>query len=718
MKIIQLLPTISYGDAVSNDTLAIKRSIEEMGIQTQIYAENVDTRLPRGTAMHVSEMPELNGEDIIIYHASTGSELNDQLPKLSGRKIMIYHNVTPAKFFRPYSAQASILTQKGLDGIRYLADKVEYCIADSDYNKEELLRMGYTCPIDVCPILIPFEDYEKKPSEKILSQYQGDGYTNLLFVGRIAPNKKQEDVIRAFYQYQKQYNKKSRLILAGSWSGMEAYHDRLEEYVEKLELTDQVIFTGHIKFDELLAYYRLADVFVCMSEHEGFCVPLIEAMYFGIPIMAINGTAIPYTLGGSGVLLDKKDPIFAAALIDRIVNDSELREYLVEKQKERLQDFSYEKTKDKFIGMLSEFIAHPKKKKRRIIQLTSSISYGDAVSNDIIAFRDAIVKMGSPTVIYSENIPNKRMESEAQNIEKLPKLKQDDVLIYHHATGTNLARKFASMPGKKVMVYHNVTPPHFFASYDSANEYGCQWGLKNLAEMRRAIDFCVADSEFNKTDLKNAGYNCPISVCPILVPFDDYKQNPDAETISRFNDGKTNVVFLGRVAPNKKFEDVISAFAAYKNKDTTARLILVGAYDENGKYYKYLQQHVKSLGVQDVFFTGHISFSKILAYYHIADVFLCMSEHEGFCVPLIEAMFFNIPIIAYDCTAIPDTLGGSGVLLKTKEPEYVAEEMWKIKQDQAYRQQIIDGQRKRLEYFSYENTMKTLEDIIHTVIKG
>lgn len=115
-----------------------------------------------------------------------------------------------------------------------------------------------------------------------MEHYKDDGYTNFIFVGRVAPNKKQEDVIRAFYCYKKYCNPKSRLFIVGSYNGMERYYHRLRRYVGALEL-DNVVFTGHIPFAQILAYYHLADLFLCMSDHEGFCVPLVEAMYFNLP---------------------------------------------------------------------------------------------------------------------------------------------------------------------------------------------------------------------------------------------------------------------------------------------------------------------------------------------------------------------------------------------------------------------------------------------------
>ncbi|MBE6864564.1 MAG: glycosyltransferase family 4 protein [Ruminococcus flavefaciens] len=355
MRIIQLLPTLSFGDAIGNDTLALKGAIHDMGYETEVYAENIDKRLPAGSGLDISKLSGLKKDDIILYHKSTGTDLTFKIDEFKCRRIMVYHNITPPEFFRPYSPAATALTEYGYKGVEYLKDKVEYCLADSSYNRSDLLRMGYTCPIDVRPILIRFEDYKQTPDEETIRKYS-DGKKNLIFVGRIAPNKKQEDVIRAFYHYKK-LNPESRLILVGSYSGMENYYNRLVKYAAALGLKDDVVFTGHIKFSAILAFYRIADVFVCMSAHEGFCVPLAEAMFFDVPIVALDTSAISDTLGGSGFLVDDNDPVFVSRVIDRVLNDEALRNELISGQRRRLKDFSYEKIKDTFTEQLKNFIA-------------------------------------------------------------------------------------------------------------------------------------------------------------------------------------------------------------------------------------------------------------------------------------------------------------------------------------------------------------------------
>lgn len=354
MRVVQLLPTMSFGDAIGNDTIALRGAIEEMGYATEIYADNIDKRLPADTAKKADKLRDLKKDDIVIYHKSTGTDMTFRFGELDCRKIMIYHNITPPDFFRPYSIAAANLTEQGYEGLKFLRDKTEYCLADSAYNRSELVKMGYNCPIDVRPILIRFEDYRQAPDDKTVRKYK-DGRKNLVFVGRIAPNKRQEDVIRTFYCY-KRLEPGARLILVGSDSGMENYRERLQKYANALGIGDDVIFTGHISFREILAYYHAADAFVCMSAHEGFCVPLVEAMFFDVPVFACDTSAISDTLGGSGVLLDDSDPVLAAAMIHRVLGDEKLRASIIEGQRRRLEDFSYERVKKTFTDLLKGFI--------------------------------------------------------------------------------------------------------------------------------------------------------------------------------------------------------------------------------------------------------------------------------------------------------------------------------------------------------------------------
>lgn len=356
MRLFQVLTTISFGDAVSNDTLALHDTLAKQGYATKVFAENIDERLQK-KHKHISPIKKLKvaRDDVIIYHMSTGTKLNYDIAEYKCKKIMIYHNVTPPEFFKGYSNIAYNLCDQGRQALEFLKDKFDYVIGDSQYNIDELKKIGFTAPMRVLPILIPFDDYSKKPSSKIVFKYKDDGYTNILFTGRIAPNKKQEDVISAFYHYKKYYNPKSRLFLVGNSSGMESYQKRLDDYVAALGVED-VIFTGHISFDQILAYYTLADLFLCMSNHEGFCVPVVEAMQFAIPVVAYNSSAVPDTLQGGGLVVDTDNPLEVAGVMNHLLTNAELKDTILKNQKARLASLGHEVVEARFLDYLKEFL--------------------------------------------------------------------------------------------------------------------------------------------------------------------------------------------------------------------------------------------------------------------------------------------------------------------------------------------------------------------------
>lgn len=356
MKVIQILTSVAFGDAIGNHTVALKAFLRRMGFVTEIFYSNVlDKRYPANTAQPINKLPKLEPEDIIIYHFATNNPLNRELKKWPCRKIMYYHNVTPPVFFAPFDPDRAVGLASALDDAAELVDYVDACIVSSEFNRRDLIGMGYPPEkIYLMPgYLIPFEDYAKEPDHDTLKKYS-DNWTNLLFVGRVSPNKKQEDIIRAFAYYKKHINPKSRLILVGSaFSG--EYLSILKSYVQRIGV-DDVEFLGHISFPAIIACYRIADVFLCMSEHEGFCVPLVEAMHFNIPIIAYDAAAVPDTLGGSGILLDSKDPAIWAGWIDRLVNDLYLRKHIQQRQMEQLQNLKTENVENSLERFLTNFL--------------------------------------------------------------------------------------------------------------------------------------------------------------------------------------------------------------------------------------------------------------------------------------------------------------------------------------------------------------------------
>lgn len=349
IKIIQVLPTISYGDAVSNDAINIDRILRKNGYETEIYAENIDRRL-KNKVLKVNKLNKLNKNDILIYHKSTGTDLSFLLEKYKCKKVIRYHNITPGKYLEKYNKYLYNLVEYGRKGLEYASRYFDYSLADSNYNKSELDELNYKNTMTL-PILIPFEDYKKEPDKEVIKKYL-DGKKNILFVGRIAPNKAQEDIIKSFYYYKKYINKDSRLILVGNSNGFENYLELLKKLIKELELENDVVFPGHIKFEEILAFYKVADLFLCMSEHEGFCVPLVESMFFEVPILSYNSSAIKDTLGNSGVLVNKKNYFLISELMNFILLDENIKKEIIKKQNKRLEDFQLEKVEKQLLEFI------------------------------------------------------------------------------------------------------------------------------------------------------------------------------------------------------------------------------------------------------------------------------------------------------------------------------------------------------------------------------
>lgn len=351
MRIIQILESFAYGDAIGNHTFALFNELNNRGIENYIYANIIDPRLKQYAESYSSYKEKK--DDIILYHLSTGSNLNRKVVDHNCKIIINYHNITPPVFFEKYNKTIAQVCQNGYDDVKYMSDKVDMVIADSKYNGEELKKIGYKCPIVDIPIVINFDQYNQKNNENYIEKNNVENETTkIIFVGRIAPNKKHEDIIADFYYYHKFYNNKSKLYLVGNYNGNELYYFSLLKYVKKLGLERNVVFTGHISFSEMIDFYKTGDLFLCESQHEGFCVPLVEAMFFSVPIIAYNSSAIGETVKNAGILIDKKDPCYVASLINQISMDGDTKKIMMENQKLRLKDFEHTKVIEQYMYAL------------------------------------------------------------------------------------------------------------------------------------------------------------------------------------------------------------------------------------------------------------------------------------------------------------------------------------------------------------------------------
>lgn len=357
-RIHQLVAGYSNGDAISNEARTLRRMFGDWGAGGEIYCET-SRILPelRKDARDVFRMPEeVDAEDVALLHLSIGSDVNDVFERLKCRKVIRYHNVTPDRFFRALNEPIAHMLARGREQMRRLAGVADVNTADSRYNAGELEEAGYT-DVHVHPLVLELRRLESPPSPEVLRQYD-DGRLNVLFVGRCAPNKRLEDLLHAMYYVQRYVDKEARLIHVGSFAGTEQYLALLQTL--KRDLGVCADFVGSVPEPDLCAYYQVADVFLCMSEHEGFGIPLLEAMQAGLPVMAYDSAAVGETMDGAGFLFREKLFDELAEWIVRLGRPGPLRDGILAGQEARLRRYREGKADHKLRELLSPLLeGHP-----------------------------------------------------------------------------------------------------------------------------------------------------------------------------------------------------------------------------------------------------------------------------------------------------------------------------------------------------------------------
>ena len=338
MIINQWVPAAHAGDAVGDNARAIRGVIRRQGHQSDIFALSIDDALT-GDVRPWGNVDARQG-DVTILHFAMPSPMTAALATLPGTRVLCYHNVTPPSFFAPFDPAIAALTARGRSELARLVDSVDLALGVSEYNRRELEDFGFA-PTGVMPLLVDTARLTGAPPVPALERMLQDGLVNILFVGRLAPNKKIEDHIRLAEQYKRYVDVYYRFIFVGRYDAVPRYYDAIRGLVSEYRmLSDRFWFPGPASNAELAAYYRNAHAYVSLSEHEGFCVPLVEAMSMDVPVLAYGAAAVPETLGGAGVCFTPKDLEFAAELLGALIYDLPFRRQVVEGQRERVKAFS------------------------------------------------------------------------------------------------------------------------------------------------------------------------------------------------------------------------------------------------------------------------------------------------------------------------------------------------------------------------------------------
>jgi glycosyltransferase involved in cell wall biosynthesis len=352
----QVLATLGYGDAIGHEVLGIQRVLRAAGYESDIFVETVDPRLESLTRDYRELVDASAPENLLLHHFSIGSKASRTAYALPDRMALIYHNITPPEYFAAVHRTLARQCFRGRREIHAYIDRCDLALGDSEFNRQDLASLGFPRTA-VLPVVPDLSHLDNPPDWFVARQFDDD-WTNILFVGRVIGNKKIEDLIGIFHAYQR-FNPRSRLLIVGVFSVFERYFAALTHLVQSLQLSN-VHFVGHVSDAELIAYYEAADLFLCASEHEGFCVPLVEAFYKQVPVLAYAATAVPATMDGAGVLYEDKHPARVAALMDAVLTDPDLQDGIVAGQLaavDRLQAKDFDGT---LLGFVTRILGSPR----------------------------------------------------------------------------------------------------------------------------------------------------------------------------------------------------------------------------------------------------------------------------------------------------------------------------------------------------------------------
>ena len=357
-RIAIVTPSITSGDAVSNDVLGMHHVLKRKGFETRIFAEGYDL-----TTQEISKPDRIldflkHPQDVLIYHHSRGWEPGLSLLRNTACAVVVrYHNVTPPEFFVKYNADLAAMCQAGRAELPEVARAgCDLYLADSSYNLQELVTEGADAANSF--VVPPFHHIDRLHSvtaDHEVLQRCGNDAVNVCMVGRVAPNKGHPALLEAFAAYHHDYNSHSRLFIVGKEeTRLRNYGSLLRELVTKLRLDGAVTFTGEVSDAALKAYYQTAHAFMITSDHEGFCVPLVEAMSMGIPVVAYSSSAIPETVGDAGIVWTERNPYLLAESVHAVTSDETLRQRLGAKGRRRYeQHFTNEKIETSFFSALN-----------------------------------------------------------------------------------------------------------------------------------------------------------------------------------------------------------------------------------------------------------------------------------------------------------------------------------------------------------------------------
>jgi glycosyltransferase involved in cell wall biosynthesis len=613
--------------------LVMQRHLRALGFQSEIFVEHVGTGLEGTVRPHFDYRP--SRRDAFIVHHSMGHELGEWVKALPRPKLLAYHNVTPAEFFpegsptRHYAA----LGRRLLD--EYLPH-FDGAIAASELNALELRERGYN-QVSVVPLLFDLDELRQAPWT--LPDTDTESFT-ILFVGRLVENKRQHELVDVLHHLTRMTDRTARLVLVGGENG--AYGQRVREQIAARGVEGRVLLTGKVPQAELIGWYRRADAFVCLSEHEGFGVPLIEAMAFDVPLVAYRSSSIAWTLGGAGLLLERKDPREIAALLVVLSEDRALRRVLLSGQRRRLEAFTSQRLREQLRTALSQANIHPRlsaaveparSAPEWQIEGPFETSYSLAIVNRELAGALERSEPGS-TALFATEGPGDYLPK-ASDLAKLPEL---EPLWRRGGKGIGARRVIRNLYPPRVHDARGVTAVLNFFWEESLVPR--EW----VDSFNHHLDLIAAPSRFVKKALLDSGVETPIAVVGTGV---DHIARISAKPVDRPLGRGFRFLHVSSGFPRKGVDVLLRAYAKAFSSADDVTLVLKTFPNIHNTVARQLTElrHGNPRYPDVVFIDEDLPPSQLLDLYQQCHAFVAPSRGEGFGLPMAEAMWFGLPVI-------------------------------------------------------------------------
>lgn len=617
------------GDAITNQMFVLQNELRSMGFVSNIYAEHFDGELAN-SIHHIDSLVPTSTELILIHH-SMGHRRLDQLLALPNPIITVYHNITPAQELTDVGYKH--FSHIGRNQLDVLASQSLMGIADSHYNRKEMLQRGFK-DVEVIPVRTDFREFlsarENRHPER-----------DWLFVGRIAPNKQQIEIIRAFNHYHHTFDKSARLYLVGDHK-MRQYVDAVGDEIEKLGLIPQIDPTGKLDDVDLINRYARAGVFVSLSTHEGFGVPLLEAMAAGVPVIALESSAVTETMGGAGILLKESNPETVSAAVHRVMTDTDFRHDVIWKQDQRLRKLTNFDTRGALQRILSK-IEGQTLPLRVQIQGPIESSYSLAILNREAAFQlvqDSSLQVSVyPTEGPGDYPPNMTWMKEIPGLESL----------YERGLNT---------PYPDVII-RQMFPPRVkdTTATTTLQYFGWEESLipqDFVKDFNNHVDRIMTMSTFVKDALIDSGVTIPIDVVGVGVTAPSFTEEIVIDELAELK--RTRFLHISSAFPRKGVDVLLNSFFNEFTADDDATLILKTFPNQHNNVGQQLDElrtrfsnppHV-------VWIDRDLSAEALANLYHVATVYVHPARGEGFGLPVAEAMLAGLPVISTDTSGLSD----------------------------------------------------------------